>query len=185
MPSIAKPAPKSAAAPKPETRTIDRIVIHCSASSNGKLVTSEDIDRWHAIRGFVRNPALIGHNEPTLKHIGYHYVIAHNGPVRIGRGEQEVGAHVSGFNAHSIGICMVGTDRYSAAQWKSLAGLVSGLQKRYPSAGVVGHRDLSPDQNKNGIVEKWEWLKTCPGFDVATWIKGGMEPLKDNLLEQR
>lgn len=179
MPSIAKPAPKPAAAP----RLIDLIVVHCSASPNGKPITSEDIDRWHAARGFTRNPALIGFNEPRLKHIGYHYVIYANGPVRIGRGEQEVGAHVAGFNARSIGICMVGTDRFSGAQWASLAGLVRGLQTRYPSARVVGHRDLSPDQDRDGIVEKWEWLKTCPGFDVATWIRLGLAPVPESLLE--
>lgn len=186
MPSTAKPPASPASAPRSSTREprpIKLIVVHCSASPNGRRVTSEEIDRWHAQRGFSRNPALIGYNAPRLKHIGYHYVIYANGPVTTGRVEQEPGAHVTGFNAHSISICMVGTDHFREAQWQALASLIRGLQLRYPNARVVGHRDLSPDQNKNGIVEKWEWLKTCPGFDVASWIKGGMAPMEDHLLE--
>ena len=48
------------------------------------------------------------------------------------------------------------------------------LRAKHPDARVVGHRDLSPDQNANGIVESFEWLKTCPGFDVAAWLESGM-----------
>lgn len=164
-------------------RAISTIVIHCSASPNGRRVTSEDIDAWHAKRGFRRDPKLIGHNEPFLKHIGYHYVIYAEGPVRIGRGEQEVGAHVHGHNARSIGICLVGTSAYSPEQWKALRGLVEGLHQRYPTAGVVGHRDLSPDRDGDGTVEPHEWFKTCPGFDVSSWLAAGMKPAAANVLE--
>lgn len=165
------------------SRIIDHLVIHCSATPNGRPVTSEQIDDWHRQRGFKRTAKLIGFNEPTLRHIGYHHVIYVDGSVRIGRGENEVGAHVQGFNAHSIGICMVGTSEFTRAQWASLKGLIEGLQRRYKTALVRGHRDFSPDQNRNGEVEPFEWLKTCPGFDVSTWLRGGMEPLKGHLLE--
>lgn len=164
-------------------RDINLIVIHCSASPNGKAVRAEDIDAWHKARGFKRDLAAFGKNLPRLRHIGYHYLIYASGPVTVGRLEREVGAHVAGFNANSIGICMVGTSAYSAEQWASLRRLVDGLQQRYPLARVVGHRDLSPDQDRDGIVEPFEWLKTCPGFDVATWLKRGKQPLAENLLE--
>lgn len=164
-------------------RLINLLVVHCSASPNGRRVTSEEIDAWHAARGFHRDPRLIGYNEPFLKHIGYHYVIYAEGPARIGRGEQEVGAHVQGHNANSIGICMVGTDAFSPAQWLSLRGLLQGLLKRYPDAAVRGHRDLSPDRNGDGVVQPGEWLKTCPGFDVSSWLAGGMEPLAGHTVE--
>ena len=82
----------------------------------------------------------------------------------------------------SIGICMVGTDRYSVAQWGALANLVSGLRKTYPNARLVGHRDLSPDKNGDGTIEPSEWLKTCPGFNVADWVRGDMEPLAGHIL---
>jgi len=38
--------------------------------------------------------------------------------------------------------------------------------QRYPEAKVVGHRDLSPDTNYNGIVDPWERIKECPCFEV-------------------
>lgn len=173
-------APQPATAPRP--RDVRLIVIHCSASANGQRITPADIDRWHAARGFMRDRGLIGFNAPKLLHIGYHYVIEALGPVTSARGEQEIGAHVADFNRYSIGICMVGTDAFSADQWQSLKGLVSNLKVRYPNAKVVGHRDLSPDQNKNGVVEKFEWLKTCPGFDVAAWLAAGMKPHPEQVL---
>lgn len=36
---------------------------------------------------------------------------------------------------------------------------------------IVGHRDLSPDKDGDGVVERHEWLKRCPNFDVSSWVK--------------
>lgn len=157
-------------------------MVHCSASPNGRVVTPADIDRWHKLRGFKRDRTLIGYNAPSLLHIGYHYVIEALGPVTACRGEREPGAHVAGFNRDSIGICMVGTDAFSQAQWDSLKGLVNGLQSRLGKIPVCGHRDLSPDQDRDGIVEPHEWLKTCPGFDVASWLADDKKPPKGHIL---
>ena len=44
--------------------------------------------------------------------------------------------------------------------------LVRQLWTRYPQARVVGHRDLSPDLNGNGVIEKFERIKECPCFDA-------------------
>jgi len=167
------------------TRKIDLIVIHCSATPNGQWRTAADIDRMHGERKppFMRNPRLIGFNQPTLKHIGYHFVVYTTGAVATGRGLAEIGAHVQGHNANSVGICMIGTDHYTREQWQAVAELVAGLRKQFPDARICGHRDLSPDTNHNGKIEQWEWLKTCPGFDVAAWLRGGMQPPKTNLLE--
>lgn len=148
-------------------RAIRHIIIHCSASKNGdSRVTLERIDDWHRARGFRK--------------IGYHYVIEVDGLMRAGRGESEIGAHVEGSNADSIGVCMVGTDRFSPAQWQQLDSIVRHLKDAYPAADVKGHRDYSPDKNGDGIVQRWEWLKTCPGFDVADWLAAGM-PKAENV----
>ena len=166
-------------------RQITLIVIHCSASPNsdglfrgspgapGFLTPAQIIDGWHRERGFHRQPEARKRFNPELAAIGYHYLIYRNGGIATGRGEDEVGAHVAGFNQKSLGLCLIGTDEFTVAQWESLRFLVSALRKCYPDARVVGHRDLSPDQNRNGIVESFEWLKTCPGFDVAAWLAGG------------
>ncbi len=171
-------------------RPINLIVIHCSASPNGDTLFRgkagdvgcqtpvQLIDEWHAKRGFHRDQAARVRYNPSLRAIGYHYVIYRNGGISTGRDVEEIGAHVAGFNQKSLGVCLVGTDRYTPTQWQSLADLVGALRKRYPDSRVTGHRDLSPDQNANGIVEKFEWLTTCPGFDVAAWVEGGMRAIE-------
>lgn len=189
-------------------RAVDLVVVHCSATPSGKPLqlgtpgtpgyqnAPKVINAWHAARGFAREPAAVRAFSSALPSIGYHYVIDLSGEVWSGRGLQEVGAHVLGYNAHSVGICMVGGSephdaKYTAAQWKSLAQVVHMLLADYGipctapkrlsatevSAGVCGHRDLSPDLNHNGTVEANEWLKTCPGFDVRAWLANGLQPL--------
>jgi N-acetyl-anhydromuramyl-L-alanine amidase AmpD len=101
-----------------------------------------------------------------------------DGTVQKGRPDNEVGAHVTGKNTGSLGICLVGglndttgkpENNYTEEQFDSLRTLLTSLSKQHPQAKVVGHRDLSPDTNKNGKVDKFEWVKECPCFDVQTW----------------
>ncbi len=150
-------------------RNITEIIIHCTATPNGRWNTVEDIDLWHRERGFRRDPKLVGFNNPKLTSIGYHYVIYTTGTVSIGRGEREIGAHCQGHNANSLGVALLGTDKFSPAQWASLRANVEGLLKRYPDATVHGHREFS--------------AKDCPGFSVAKWRAGGMAPLKGHVYD--
>ena len=204
---------------RPNTRAVDLIVIHCSATASGKPLAegtpgtpgykhaAQIIDNWHAQRGIARRPAAVRPFNKSLPHIGYHYVIDLSGAVRTGRGHDEIGAHVKYWNTRSFGICMVGGSerdaRYTAAQWRSLAEVVTMLMADYgihavspklrfdavkelgftEAGGVCGHRDLSPDKNANGIAEPVEWLKTCPGFDVSVWLKNGMQPTAAQIFE--
>lgn len=129
-------------------RRIDDIVIHCAATKEGLNFHASDIDRWHRQRGF--------------KKIGYHYVIDLDGTIEKGRDESEVGAHVSGHNAHSIGICYIGgcdkdmkpKDTRTLAQKESIIRLLTQLLCKYPNADIKGHRDFP------GVK------KACPSFDV-------------------
>ncbi|MEG1971301.1 MAG: N-acetylmuramoyl-L-alanine amidase [Burkholderiaceae bacterium] len=174
-------------------RSIRRLVIHCSATVNGDdlfrgtpgkrdfRTPLELIDAWHAERGFNRQAAARSLNNPNLRAIGYHFLIYRSGVVVTGRGIDEVGAHAAGANTDSLGICLVGTDQYTREQWHGLKGCVEALLKRYPLAVVVGHRDLSPDRNGDGRITPNEFTKTCPGFDVSAWLKGGMAPLAAHL----
>lgn len=176
------------------TRRINLLVIHCSATPNGRWTTASDIDRWHAERGFHRAPAAAAAFNPQLPAIGYHWVIYTNGARDTGRSPDEIGAHALGYNARSLGLCLIGTDRYTYAQWGALADQVEHLCRRFDIPlqlatpgngyrGVCGHRDLSPDLNGNGEIEPREWIKTCPGFDVADWMDRGRPPLPDHVLE--
>lgn len=187
-------------------RTINLIVVHCSATTNGDglfkgvagqpgFETAADvIDRMHQARGFKRDPAAAAKFNPRLKSIGYHFVIACNGAVFTGRSLDEVGAHVQGHNANSVGICMTGTNAFTPEQWSSLDALLLQLSQSLgvrlvsPTRvrrtdgsftlkdGVCGHRDLSPDLNGDGRVTSNEWIKTCPGFEVADYLASGRMP---------
>lgn len=130
-----------------QTRNIKYIVIHCSATKEGKHYDAKDIDQWHKARGY--------------KMIGYHYVILLDGTVQIGRPENMTGAHVTGYNRNSIGICYVGglndsgnpKDTRTDAQKKALRDLLTKLRATYPYAKICGHRDFAK--------------KACPCFNAA------------------
>lgn len=158
---------------------INRIVIHCAATGNGRILANERqsaaqrIDDWHKGRGFRRSAAAKAAFNEHLNHIGYHFVIDCDGTLGSGRAVGEIGAHVAGYNKGSIGICLVGTERFTKSQWLSLRELVAALSAKYPAAEICGHRDLSPDQDGDGKIEAHEWTKLCPGFDVQAWLAGG------------
>lgn len=147
---------------------IDAIVIHCSATRAGQDVRAADIDKMHKERGFAM--------------IGYNYVIDLDGRIESGRPLSRDGAHcntagLSGlaYNKHSIGICYVGgldkngkaADTRTREQKIALHNLVYLLLDEYPNIKeVIGHRDASPDKNKDGKISSNEWIKQCPCFDV-------------------
>jgi N-acetylmuramoyl-L-alanine amidase len=157
-------------------RPITGIVIHCAGSPDGRPLAVAEVDRWHEARGFRRRPQWLAQQAPELAHIGYHFFIGVDGVVALGRHIDEAGAHVQGSNAWSIGICLAGSRRFTLDQWVALRQVVTGLQNRYQAAIVKGHRDYSPDLDGDGVIERHEWLKECPGFDVAAWRKAEMLP---------
>lgn len=142
----------------------DLIVVHCSATGPKADIGRREITQWHLKRGFVT--------------IGYHYVIRRDGTIENGRRESEIGAHVSGHNSNSIGVCMVGgvdalgkpSDNFTKAQYDTLRVLLGQLKSRYEKAKILGHRDLSPDLNGDGKITPNEYMKACPSFDVASWL---------------
>ena len=127
-------------------RKIIEIIIHCSATTEGKDFTVEDIDSWHRQRGF--------------NSIGYHFVIYRDGSIHAGRSKNKIGAHCKGHNTISIGICYIGglstngkpKDTRTAAQKASLRALVEQLQEEFPLATFHGHNEFA--------------AKACPCFDV-------------------
>lgn len=150
----------------PRSRT-DAIVIHCTATLAHQDFRKPEIEAMHKRRGF--------------KTIGYHYLITLAGKIEKGREpENSVGAHVEGFNATTLGIAYVGglrsndakpADTRTPAQIEAMKRLCADLVKRYPGAVILGHRDLSPDKDKDGVIETHEWLKVCPCFDAGAWAK--------------
>lgn len=147
---------------KKSRRKITDIVVHCTASKEGVPLTVERIREMHKANGW--------------SDIGYHYVVDLQGDVHNGRDVDISGAHVSGHNAHSIGVVYVGgldgggkpKDTRTQEQKASLLSLLIDLKMMYPDAKISGHRDFSPDLNHNGIIEPKEWIKECPCFDAKT-----------------
>ena len=80
-------------------RDLNRVILHCSATPEGREVSVETIREWHT------DPPPRGRG---WSDIGYHYVIHLNGEIEIGRPIEVQGAHVSGENEDSIGICYIG-----------------------------------------------------------------------------
>lgn len=134
-------------------RHIDHLIVHCSATPAGRDIGAREINRWHRQRGW--------------RGIGYHYVIRLDGTVELGRSIREAGAHVEGWNRHSIGVCLIGgvsadnpleaKNTYTEAQMTSLHKLLADLQAQFPEAVICGHRDMP------------EVRKACPSFDVRAW----------------
>ncbi len=137
-------------------RAINEIIIHCADTPNGKEFHAKDIDRWHKERGWQM--------------IGYHWVICMDGTVEAGRPPEMIGSHAEGHNAHSLGICLIGKDKFTPAQWNSLKILVQGLVNEF-GCQVIGHYQVA----KNG--------KTCPNFDVPKWWESGCIPESPHILE--
>ena len=141
------------------------IVIHCSATKPSMDIGAAWIDAEHKKRGWSG--------------IGYHKVITRSGAVEDGREIQDVGAHTKGHNFESVGVCMVGginektgepEDNFEPAQYRALRRQVDALLQEFPDAKVLGHRDLSPDIDGDGVIERHEWLKACPCFDAVAWF---------------
>jgi N-acetylmuramoyl-L-alanine amidase len=130
-------------------RKINEIIVHCSATPEGRPVTVRTIRSWHKKRGW--------------SDIGYHWVVYADGTVHAGRPEAKTGAHVRGHNRGTIGICYIGgmdrgmknpKDTRTQAQKDALVQLILELKMRYPSiTKVSGHNQYA--------------AKACPSFDAG------------------
>lgn len=111
--------------------------------------------------------------------VGYHILVKLDGIIEFGRPLWRPGAHVYGHNKNSIGFVYVGgldsqgkpKDTRTCSQITGMQFLHSQFSKDFPGIIWKGHRDFSPDLNKNGTIDRWEWIKSCPCFDVEQWIK--------------
>lgn len=159
-------------------REITAIVIHCSATPNGRATTIKDIDAWHQQRGWHRTDyfRIKKQFNPGLTSVGYHFFIDLAGRIHTGRHIDEIPAQVAGHNTKGIGICLAGNDRFTPDQWSALKQLVTQLQADIAASShritprVLGHCDY-PDAHK-----------TCPNFSVTQWQQRGMVPTEEHIL---
>lgn len=133
---------------------VDWLVVHCAATPPDMDIGVKEIRHWHMQKGW--------------SDVGYHYIIRRDGTIEKGRTDTTPGAHAAGYNLYSLGICLVGglkkgttkaEANFTPHQYLSLATLLDDLKVTYPTAEILGHRDLP------GVK------KACPSFDVREWLR--------------
>lgn len=141
-------------------RPIDEVIIHCSATrpdwmaGEGYQDKRDEIKRWHLARGW--------------RDIGYHYLIDRDGALISGRPVGQVGAHVKGHNAGTIGVCLLGGhgssenddfhDNFTVEQDDALRRFIKAKRMEFPGINKIsGHNEYA--------------AKACPGFRVKEWLK--------------
>lgn len=136
-------------------RKLTRIILHCTATPEGRHVDVATIRDWHRKRGW--------------SDVGYHFVIYLDGSVHNGRPVEKAGAHVSGHNADTIGVVYVGgtdaagkaKDTMNDAQETAFVNLVASLRDKYGALTLHGHNEYA--------------AKACPSFNVKQkfqWLVG-------------
>lgn len=162
---------------KKGVRDVNNIVIHCS----GSFANAKSIQAY-----FLRPRDQGGRGWKTG---GYHTIIDTDGTVNQMYDYSRVTNGVLGNNSDTIHICYVGgvvnigtpskpiwkakdtrTDIQKVRLHEEVAKAILWLKNNGKdvdkSLGVVGHRDYSPDLNKNGIIDPRERIKECPSFEV-------------------
>jgi len=122
-------------------RKIDKLIIHCSDTPNDRDVNAATIKEWHV-------------DGNGWSDIGYHFVIKRDGTLEEGRPVITAGAHCLGHNANSIGICLIGRDKFTKEQFQTLKQYYDDTQTQGDMYFdyIFGHYEL----DKNG--------KTCPNI---------------------
>ncbi|RLQ88898.1 peptidoglycan recognition protein family protein [Notoacmeibacter ruber] len=153
-------------------RPIKEIILHCTATPEGRPVTVAEIDAWHRARGWSG--------------IGYHRVVHLDGTVEDGRPIEKIGAHVAGHNTGTVGLVYVGgvtkdgvtpKDTRTNAQKASLEKDIIALRDRFDIKKISGHNEYA--------------AKACPSFDASAeydWLvdgrSQGFAPSTDPILNR-
>tara|TARA_B110000977_G_C11026175_1_gene473249 strand:+ start:1174 stop:1605 length:432 start_codon:yes stop_codon:yes gene_type:complete len=130
-------------------KKINKVIVHCTATPEGRHTTVEDVRRWHLDRGW--------------SDIGYHYLVYLDGTVHEGRPMEIQGAHTKGQNKNSIGIAYVGgidkvnfkaKDTRTEEQKEALVDMLEFFKIANPEVTIHGHNEFAS--------------KACPCFDAKT-----------------
>ena len=136
---------------------INEIILHCSANGPNSPIGAYEIRKYHMLP--------VAQGGRGWEDIGYHFVIKQDGTVEQGRKLEFQGAHCTGHNKLSIGVCLVGgvdvhgqpQDNFTFLQFEALAMMLRELRKRWPGAKISGHNEYAN--------------KACPVFDVPDFLK--------------
>lgn len=141
------------------------LVLHCTATPEGREVTGDDIRRWHT--------APVSAGGRGWKQVGYTDLIHIDGTVErlVDNNEDanvdpwEVTNGAKGYNSVSRHVVYAGgmtkdmkapKDTRTAAQKKAMAEYVIHFHRRHPAVRIIGHNEIA--------------AKACPSFDVQKWL---------------
>ena len=154
---------------------IENLIFHCSDSTWGDV---DVIRKWHVKDRGWRD---IGYNGVILN--GYRknskdFNSKEVGEFEKGRGldldiyvnTDERGAHVLGYNKNSIGICLIGKDKFSVKQFETAIYFARLFKRVNREISIRGHYEMP---TANG--------KTCPNFDMDLF-RNLVNNYKHNLL---
>lgn len=142
------------------------LVLHCTATAEGREVTSDEIRAWHT------NPVSKGGR--GWKQVGYTDLIHLDGRVErlVSNNEDanvdpwEITNGAAGYNSVSRHVVYAGgvatdgktaKDTRTQAQKMAMEAYVKDFHKRFPKVRIIGHREVV--------------AKACPSFDVQAWLK--------------
>lgn len=128
-------------------RPIHEIIVHCTATPEGRWYDRADVNAWHKQRGWEM--------------IGYHFLILLDGTIQIGRPLGMIGSHCLNHNTGTVGVAYVGglaadgkrpKDTRNTAQKAALVWLCKALKSEYGiTKRVKGHNE-------------YDRGKACPSF---------------------
>ncbi|MCM1439263.1 MAG: N-acetylmuramoyl-L-alanine amidase [Roseburia sp.] len=141
------------------------LVIHCTATPEGREVTAAQIRQWHT--------APVSKGGRGWRQVGYTDLIHLDGKVErmVDNNEDanvdpwEVTNGAKGYNSVSRHIVLAGgcdarmqpKDTRTPAQKKALETYVKDFHRRFPDVRIIGHNEIA--------------AKACPSFDVQKWLK--------------
>ena len=145
---------------------LERLVIHCTATPQGREVTSGDIRRWHTgpVSQGGRGWRQVGYTDMIHLDGALERLVDNNEDAQVDPWEVTNGA--KGYNTTSRHVVYVGglakdgktpRDTRTPAQLRTMERYVMDFHRRFPDARIVGHNELA--------------AKACPSFDVQEWLR--------------
>ena len=142
------------------------LVIHCTATPEGREVSAAEIRRWHTapVSQGGRGWKQVGYTDMVHLDGRVEHLVDNNEDAQVDTWEVTNGA--AGYNNVSRHIVYVGgcnkagkpKDTRTEAQREALKHYVEDFHARFPQVKIVGHHELNPG-------------KACPSFDVPTWLR--------------
>lgn len=143
------------------------LVIHCTATPEGRDVSAADIRRWHTapVSAGGRGWKQVGYTDLIHTDGRVERLVANNEDANVDPWEITNGA--AGYNSVSRHIVYAGgvdannvqkaKDTRTPAQKEALKRYVLDFHRKHPTVKIVGHNQLA--------------AKACPSFDVSQWLK--------------